>query len=156
MPRGVYLHKGVKGRHWKIKDTSNMHHTAWNKGKSNCFIFTEEWRRKISENRKGITLKENHYRWIRDRSLINKKERNNPEYKQWRLEVYKKDNYKCKMENCDCKGKIIAHHILPWHNFPELRYNINNGITLCQFHHPRKRSEEQILIPFFQSMVEVI
>jgi hypothetical protein len=36
-----------------------------------------------------------------------------------------------------------------------LRYNINNGITLCQFHHPRKRVEEQRLIPFFQNMVEV-
>ena len=30
---------------------------------------------------------------------------------------------------------IRAHHILPW-RIVELRYNINNGITLCQFHHP--------------------
>jgi len=77
------------------------------------------------------------------------------EYSIWRKEVYKRDNFKCRINDNNCKGKIEAHHILGWINYPELRYNINNGITLCQFHHPRKRVEEQRLIPFFQRMVEV-
>jgi hypothetical protein len=102
---------------------------------------------------------ENHPRFIKDRSLliknIEKHERNNKEYYYWRYLVFKRDSKCCKINNCDCEGKIIAHHILPWRDYPELRYNINNGITLCQFHHPRKRVDEKRLIPFFQSMVEV-
>jgi len=52
------------------------------------------------------------------------------------------------------KGKIKAHHILSWKDFPELRYETNNGITLCQAH-PLKRAEEKRLIPFFQGLVPV-
>jgi len=36
MPKGIYDHsknKGNTGKKWKIKDTSAMHHSAWNKGK---------------------------------------------------------------------------------------------------------------------------
>ena len=31
--------------------------------------------------------------------------------------------------------------------------NINNGITLCQFHHPRKRNDEKLLTLSFQELV---
>lgn len=67
----------------------------------------------------------------------------------------KRDKWGCKIKSKDCNDRLEAHHILNWMAYPELRYDINNGITLCQFHHPRKRVEEQRLIPFFQSMVEV-
>ncbi len=127
-----------KGKHWKVKDTSKMHHTSWNKGL------------------KGFLAGEGHYNWIKDRSKLAKhQERNDMAYKEWRLQVYKRDNFKCRIENQDCSGRIIAHHILPWSDFPELRYNINNGITLCQAHHPRKRAEEKRLIPFFIGLVPV-
>ncbi len=60
-------------------------------------------------------------------------ERNTPEYKLWRLAVYKRDGFQCK--KCGkkvCKGrKIQAHHILKWSEYPTLRYDVNNGITLC-------------------------
>jgi len=49
-------------------------------------------------------------------------------------------------------GYKVAHHILPWRDYPEERYNINNGITLCQYHHPRKREDEQMLIPTLQGL----
>lgn len=60
-------------------------------------------------------------------------ERNTPEYKLWRLAVYQRDKFACK--KCGKKlskgRKIQAHHIRRWSDFPELRYNVNNGITLC-------------------------
>jgi len=95
--------------------------------------------------------------WIKDRSKIKIGDRklNDPLQKQWRMEVRKKDNWKCRINNKDCRGKVVAHHILSWRDYPELRYNINNGITLCQAHHPRKRAEEKRLIPFFQGLVSV-
>ena len=38
---------------------------------------------------------------------------------------------------------------------PELRYQVNNGITLCQAHHPLKRAEEKRLIPFFNGLLPI-
>jgi len=76
-------------------------------------------------------------------------------YKNWVLRVKKRDNWKCRINNEDCSGYCIVHHILSWQGFPELRYNVNNGITLCQAHHPRKRAVEKRLIPFFQGLVPV-
>lgn len=58
-----------------------------------------------------------------------------------------------KINNKDCEGKLEAHHILSWKDYPELRYDINNGITLCHAHHPKKRAEEKRLSPYFMELV---
>ena len=80
-------------------------------------------------------------------------ERNNPEYKLWVKKVKKRDYSKCRIRNKDCSGYLIAHHILSWSEFPELRYLVRNGITLCQAHHPCKRAEEKRLVPLFQELI---
>ena len=82
-------------------------------------------------------------------------ERNDSLYHWWSSKIKKRDNNKCRINNQDCSGYCEVHHILPWRDYPELRYEINNGITLCQAHHPRKRAEEKRLIPFFQGLVSV-
>lgn len=52
------------------------------------------------------------------------------EYKVWRRSVFKRDDFTCVL--CNARGKLIhADHIKPWALFPELRYEINNGRTLC-------------------------
>lgn len=71
-------------------------------------------------------------------------------YGKW-MKVFTRDNFKCKM--CESKVKLQAHHILPWRDYPELRFDVNNGITLCQAHHPRKRAEEAKLSPYFKQLV---
>lgn len=114
-----------------------------------------ETKYKISINRKGKMTGDSNPNWIKDRTkLAKRQERNDTAYKEWRMNVWKRDNFKCKMENDDCDGSIIAHHILPWRDYVELRYNINNGITLCHFHHPRKRIEEANLSLYFKKLVE--
>lgn len=75
-------------------------------------------------------------------------------YKEWMNSVKKRDNWKCRIRNKDCCGKLESHHILPWRDFPELRYDIKNGITLCIKHHPRKRSEEFNLINVFKNLIK--
>jgi len=101
----------------------------------------------------------NNYAWIEDRSKLKKyigsEERRSPAYKYWRKQVWLRDNFTCKIANPDCSGRIEAHHILGWKDHPELRYQVNNGITLCHAHHPRKRAEEKRLITFFQGLVPV-
>lgn len=111
---------------------------------------TAEARKFISECQRG----NKHPRWVLDRTKVKRQhERNNPQYKQWRREVWLRDNFKCKIANPDCKGRIEAHHILGWTLHPELRYEVNNGITLCHHHHPRKSKDELELSPYFQSLV---
>lgn len=101
---------------------------------------------------------EKSYRWIEDRSKVIKSDRNlhDPEYKQFRKKVCNRDNWKCKINNSDCEGRLEVHHILGWKDNPELRYEVNNGITLCHFHHPHKRKDENKLSPYFQKLVTMV
>lgn len=52
------------------------------------------------------------------------------EYKNWRRCVFERDNFTCVI--CSKKGsKLNADHIQSWSLFPLLRYDVNNGRTLC-------------------------
>lgn len=114
--------------------------------------FSEEHKRKIGLAAKGRRA----WNYIEDRTKLKKSEdRRTTACKEWRKEVYKRDGWKCKIGNNDCRGHITAHHILPWRDYPELRYDINNGITLCFGHHPRKWREENRLSPYFQELLLV-
>ena len=56
--------------------------------------------------------------------------RNNTDYKQWRASVYAKDYYTCQC--CGVRsGFLNAHHIKDFASYEELRYDVENGITLC-------------------------
>ena len=73
---------------------------------------------------------ENHPNWKGGISKVNDK-KDSWDYKNWRAKVYERDNWTC--QRCNIKGKKInAHHIKSWKYYPELRYNIENGITLCE------------------------
>lgn len=62
-------------------------------------------------------------------------ERATPEYLDWRTSVFHRDNYTCQC--CGCRsgnGKTVevnAHHIFNWKDNPDMRFDIDNGITLC-------------------------
>jgi 5-methylcytosine-specific restriction endonuclease McrA len=51
------------------------------------------------------------------------------EYKTWRTKVYQRDGYTCQC--CGKQGKLNAHHLYSFASYEELRYDVNNGITLC-------------------------
>ena len=54
-----------------------------------------------------------------------------PKYVRWRDAVMARDNYTCVL--CGKQGgRLEAHHIKKWNDHPELRYNITNGVVLCQ------------------------
>ena len=75
--------------------------------------------------------KENNPAWKGGSSLLRHREMGRIEYKLWRAKVFERDGYKC--QNCGkVGGKLNAHHIKPWADYPELRYDIDNGITLCK------------------------
>jgi len=54
------------------------------------------------------------------------------EYKLWRTRVFKRDNYQCVLGGNAHGTKLEADHIKPFALYPELRFDVNNGRTLCE------------------------
>ena len=70
--------------------------------------------------------------WKGGLTNINLLERGNKKYDNWRLKVFKRDNFTCK-KCLDNKGhNLHAHHIYNFSSNKTKRYDINNGITLCK------------------------
>ena len=99
--------------------------STWNKGKE-LPPMPIEIRLKISEH-----CKENkNHLWKGGITSINAKIRNSIEYRLWREAVYRRDNYTC--QDCHKRGgRLNADHIKPFALYPELRFEIENGRTLC-------------------------
>lgn len=50
-------------------------------------------------------------------------------YRRWRHAVHARDGYAC--VRCGSRHHLHAHHIVPWTEHPEARFEIANGVTLC-------------------------
>ena len=56
------------------------------------------------------------------------------QYAEWRQAVFLRDKFTCR--RCEgVGGKLNAHHIKRWATHPELRYRVDNGLTLCESCH---------------------
>jgi hypothetical protein len=76
------------------------------------------------------------------------------EYRKWRHDVFCRDWFVCHMPLCDEPGnRIEAHHIKTYKEFPELKLDVNNGITLCKECHKHIKGREK---EFERIFVEVI
>lgn len=108
---------------------------------------TEETKKKISESHIGISAGENNPmygkrgelspNWKGDKSntRLNLSIRGSAQFKEWRLEVYKRDKFIC--QHCGYnKGNILNVHHLTSLNIlikeNKNLFDINNGITLCE------------------------
>lgn len=74
--------------------------------------------------------KENHWHWnggtASDRDYI----KHTIAYKKWVHEVFERDDYTCQC--CGLRGvQLEAHHIYNFADYPDLRMELSNGITLC-------------------------
>jgi hypothetical protein len=152
----------------KIMSEKKKGQTPWNKGNGDttrkCVYCQADFRCKKRSTRKycGIVCKhadhqgEGHYRWIKDRNKIvgrHNRLMHDPDTKIWRRKVFMRDNFCCKMKNSKCGGRIEAHHIHRWHDKPELRYEVSNGITLCHEHHKSLKNKEDEHISHLQSLI---
>lgn len=56
-------------------------------------------------------------------------ERNRYRAKMWSKQVKERDSFTCR--ECGSGDSLHSHHIKRWRDYPELRYDLDNGITLC-------------------------
>ena len=150
-----------KGQHLSIKTEFLKGMIPWNKGKvirikRNCIICNKEFFNKPSQ----IKARPNWYKccsdecsriYRRGKPIIKNKGKNNPswkggitpihtairnsfEYEDWRKSVFEKDLYTCQ-ECGKIGGMLHADHIKPFALYPDLRFDINNGRTLCIYCH---------------------
>lgn len=83
-----------------------------------------------------------------------KRNYDDPTYKTWRLKVYSRDRFKCQMPGCKYGGKKIhAHHIKKWSTHAGLRYDVDNGITLCDKCHQEVNRNEIHYETLFMSII---
>lgn len=95
------------------------------------YSHSKETRIKIGKANKGKPqLKNrgtNNYRWKGGITSLNLKIRTSLEYKNWRREVYKRDNYTCQITG-EIGGKLHCHHIVPFASIlNEIRYAYPDG-----------------------------
>ena len=76
-----------------------------------------------------------------------------PLYIAWRKKVYSRDNHTCQWPGCNKKTGLNAHHIKMWAHYPGLRFEPDNGITLCKYHHKAIKGLEEIYESTFSRIV---
>ena len=80
---------------------------------------------------------------------------NDPTYKKFRLDVLKRDKFTCQM--CKKRGKktrLNVHHIMKWSSASSLRFDIDNGITLCKKCHDSVHGKESHYIAYFSELIK--
>lgn len=129
------LIEGNKGRKPWNKG-KKLHYSVWNKGlkrpemtgDKNPFYgkrHTEETRAKMRGSKNG--------NWRNGASRKSDLIRKSVECLDWKAGVFVRDNRQCVI--CGSMDRIEADHIKPFSVYPDLRFNISNGRTLCHTCH---------------------
>jgi 5-methylcytosine-specific restriction endonuclease McrA len=140
----THFKKGMIPWNLGIKQWANKPNPNWKGGKIEltCKSCGKKYKNYRSANSKYcsqmchlITLGkersgEKNNMWKGGITPINAAIRTSREYKLWRIAVFERDNYTCIW--CGRKEVTLhADHIKPFAYFPELRFAIDNGRTLC-------------------------
>ena len=150
-------YKRIVSQETKIKQSlAKVGKSAWNKGiqmwkdkkhpqgmkgkvsPRKGIKISEETRKKLKESHTGLKCphnsKQKHWNWKGGITKEIVSIRASANYKNWRIQVFERDEYKCQI--CfQIGGYLNADHILPFCEYPEKRFDIQNGRTLCKSCH---------------------
>jgi hypothetical protein len=118
--------------------TKHWHnHPHPNIGKSGRKL-SNETKRKMSMARRG----NKNANWRGGLTEVVKGIRRSPEFYQWRKEVLGRDNHICR--DCGLKENVNAHHLKSLIDYPELVFEVSNGLTLCEDCHKRHTAWQRL------------
>jgi len=133
------------GKPFKIRDFDKNSHSYCS---TKCYHKGAKGQRRSigTEFKKGHTVRggfetqfkkgPEHHLWKGGISGAESSVRRTIQYKEWAQSVYRKDGWKCQECGIHCESNnIIAHHIKAFSDYPELRFNPENGTTLCRSCH---------------------
>jgi len=122
----------------KRPNISGKNNYNWGGGKPGCIDCGKQVEYETIRCKKCFGLfnkAENHYNWNGGITPFRVKVYTSKEYQYWRTSVFERDNYTCIW--CGARSgngkavKLNADHIKPFCDYPELRFAIDNGRTLC-------------------------
>jgi hypothetical protein len=131
-PKHVVLNNHMKG-----KDHSGDKNSRWKGGLNKCQDCN-----KLLGNRKALRCVKCHGFSKRGHTIPvellkidqSKLARRRIEYKEWRNAVFIRDAYKCQLCGVN-HNDLHPHHLDGFCEFPDKRYLVENGVTLCSAHH---------------------
>lgn len=94
-----------------------------------------ESRQKMSAAKKGKYTGSSNPNWKGAQITDEVRQRRSYDAKIWREACLKRDDFKCTL--CGSAEKLHVHHILEFADYPERRWDINNGKTVCVFCHEK-------------------
>lgn len=150
------------GKRFKKGENLGENHPMWKGGKPKCLTCNKQ----LSARRiRGKDIKychkhkvkygSEHQNWVNGNYKKAERKDKSSAYMYWMRAVKNRDGWKCQIKNEDCSGRLESHHILNWEDYPKLRYELNNGITLCVAHHPRGRAKEKRMVSTFMELLSV-
>jgi hypothetical protein len=133
-----------------------------NKGK----FVSKETRKKMSENAK-LRLGKRASNWKGGKSYFKESIYANHRYSEWRLNVFERDKWICKICGYDKGGTLQVHHLIPVkeiikeYNLKNVYdiincknlWDVNNGITLCKKCHEKIFSKEKEYEELFKKLI---
>ena len=111
--------------------------TIYQSGENNSFYgkyHSDETKNKISQANQGNIAWNKGYKapWKTDEEREKDRSLYGDKYKEWRNEVFARDNYTCQCCGSSKGGNLNAHHLNGYAWCKDERLNVDNGITLCK------------------------